>query len=314
MALAPPPWQVSLARLEGALPFLPETLAECLALASLRRLWHAHVQAYPFENIGLEHDAGADSIELTRSWHTQERTAMLSWLTRVGPPVLARGASRALAAKGARRGGDGAWTTADRALARLDTLLPSRDPVATLRTWITALREEDSAFLEGGSELVTFGGRAFSRFAPRGSAWAASLAAAVRPQLLGLGQAPFVLAGLTPRILFRSELDMPLDSLIEQSLTHALDQAARDLTRLHQALRTADRALAGLYASSQAPASWRLIVALGPLTRAELGRALGVTARTASQAATVLQESGLCRLRSGDHALVPIDGSLVPNC
>ena len=309
----PPPWQVSLARLEGALPFLPDALAECLALASLRRLWHTHVQAYPFENTGLEHDAGVDSRELTRSWHSSERTAMLSWLGRMGPPALSRAATICLTAKGARRGGDGSWAAAERALARLDALLPSRDPEATLRTWITALREEDSAFLEGGSELVTFGGRAFHRFAPRGSAWAASLAAAVRPQLVGLGSAPFVLAGLAPRALFRNEPEEPLDRLIEQTLAKALHHAASDLVRLHQAMRTADRAMAGLYASSHAPVCWRLIVALGPLTRAELSRALEVTPRTASQAAAVLEKTGLCLMRPGDQALVPADRSLWPD-
>lgn len=63
--------------------------------------------------------------------------------------------------------------------------------------------------------------------------------------------------------------------------------------------------LAGLYASSQAPAMWQLIGGLGPLTRAELARALGVTRRTASQAAQALDMAGLAALRPGDRALVP---------
>lgn len=54
-----------------------------------------------------------------------------------------------------------------------------------------------------------------------------------------------------------------------------------------------------------APAMWQLIGGLGPLTRAELARALGVTRRTASQAAQALDKAGLAALRPGDHALVP---------
>ena len=38
---------------------------------------------------------------------------------------------------------------------------------------------------------------------------------------------------------------------------------------------------------------WQLIGGLGPLTRAELARALGVTRRTASQAAQALDKAGL---------------------
>nr|WP_231472228.1 helix-turn-helix domain-containing protein [Novosphingobium sp. CECT 9465] len=66
-----------------------------------------------------------------------------------------------------------------------------------------------------------------------------------------------------------------------------------------------DEHLADLYASSQTPAVWHLICGLGPLTRAELARALGVTRRTASQAAVALEKAGLATLRPGDHALAP---------
>ena len=43
MASGPAPWQLTLARIEGALPFISPELSECLALASLRRLWRMHV-------------------------------------------------------------------------------------------------------------------------------------------------------------------------------------------------------------------------------------------------------------------------------
>ena len=43
---------------------------------------------------------------------------------------------------------------------------------------------------------------------------------------------------------------------------------------------------------------------LGPLTRAELARALGVTKRTASQAALALIEAGIATMRDTDSALL----------
>ena len=68
MVSAPAPWQLTLARIEGALPFISPELSECLALASLRRLWRMHVRDYPFDNLGIEHNPGLEADELVRSW------------------------------------------------------------------------------------------------------------------------------------------------------------------------------------------------------------------------------------------------------
>ena len=42
---------------------------------------------------------------------------------------------------------------ADRALERLDALLPTRDPVGTLLEWLEELRTEELDFFEGGCRL-----------------------------------------------------------------------------------------------------------------------------------------------------------------
>jgi hypothetical protein len=99
---APPPWQLALARIEGALPFLPAEVADGLARASLRRLWRVHVRDFPQENQGPEHNPGLEAAELTRSWYAAERQDFLSWIGRRAPPPLARAARLALAAKDAR--------------------------------------------------------------------------------------------------------------------------------------------------------------------------------------------------------------------
>lgn len=191
----------------------------------------------------------------------------------------------------------------NRALARLDALLPAIDPMATLSEWLKQLREDENDFLELGSEEVIIEGKVFQRFAARGSAWAASLAAAMRPHVFSLGAAPLALAGLAPRAAFRAELESPLRSVLTKAIGTAADDLATDLAAVRAALALGDERLAGLYASSQAPVVWRLIAALGPLTRAELARALGVTRRTASQAATALEKADLAMLRAGDQAL-----------
>lgn len=100
MAPSPRPWQLTLARIKGALPFLSEILAQALAQRSLRRLWTVHIRDFAFENMGLEHNPGMDASELMRSWYAAERREFLSWVSRRGPPPLARAARLALAAKG----------------------------------------------------------------------------------------------------------------------------------------------------------------------------------------------------------------------
>lgn len=313
MAVYPSPWQLTLARIEGALPFITPELAECLALASLRRLWRVHVRDYPFDNLGIAHNPGVNASELVRSWYSEERRQFLSWIGRRAPPALAKAAKQVLAAKGQTEGFTEAYAPADNAIARLDALLPSRDPQGTLLEWLEELRREEFDFFEGGSEMVQVGGIAITRSAPRGAAWAASLAAAMRPHLFGLGSAPLALAGIMPRALFRELHEEPLAVLLRSALETASKKAEADLRLMREAVALADKLLAGrLYASSTAPQAWRMIVGIGPLTRAELARGLGVTKRTASQSVLSLQDAGMVLLRETDSAMIPANADLAP--
>jgi hypothetical protein len=114
MTTSPPPWQLALARIEGALPFLSAEVAEGLARASLRRLWRIHVRDFPQENQGPEHNPGLEAAELTRSWYAGERRDFLSWIGRRAPPPLACAARLALAAKGVTESFTQTFAPADR--------------------------------------------------------------------------------------------------------------------------------------------------------------------------------------------------------
>lgn len=312
MASSPPPWQITLARIEGALPFISSELAEALAMASLRRMWRVHVRDYTFDNLGISHDPGVDATELVRSWYSEERRQFLSWVSRRGPPALASAARRVLKAKDQTEGFTRAYIPADNAIARLDALLPSTDPQGTLLEWLEELRTEELDFLEGGSELVQVGGLAITRSAPRGAAWAASLAAAMRPHLFGLGSAPLALAGIMPRALFREFHEEPLPTLLRSALQTATANVETDLRAMREAIDLGKALLGALYASSTAPQAWRMIVSLGPITRAELARGLSVTKRTASQSVTALKAAGMVLLREPDGAMIPANADQGP--
>lgn len=102
---------------------------------------------------------------------------------------------------------------------------------ADISEWLEQLREEEVDFLELGSEELVFEGKVFQRFAQRGSAWAASLAVAMRPHLFGFGAAPLALAGLAPRSLFKAEPERPLPALLTQAIGAATSRAPMQSTR-----------------------------------------------------------------------------------
>jgi len=292
--IAPPAsWQLTLARIEGALPFLSEPEATLLARRSLRRLWAHHVRAYPFENLGPDHDPGPDAAELVRTHHTAERDAFCSWIARRAAPPLAEAATSVLTAKGLPETFSSTYEPPDSALDRLDALLPAEDPLGALVALVGQLREQESAFLEGGSETYITAGRAFSRSPARGGAWAAALAVALRPQLFALGAAPLALAGLLPREAFKSMRERSDPAILADALCTGAAAVRTDIIGARAAVDLGKARLAGANRSSRARDAWLLLAGLGPLTRAEIARALGVTKRTASQAATTLEDAGL---------------------
>lgn len=295
MRPAPEPWPIALARVEGALPFLTPEQGEILAQRSLRALWATHVRDYPFENHGIYYESSLHAAELMRTDHATERHQFLSWIVRRGPPPLAQAAQTALDALGLEMGYSTAYADADRALERLDALLPAADPVATLTVLADQLIHDEAAFLEGGTEAVLVLGRAVDRPAGAGAAWAASLAVAMRPHLFGLGAAPLAFAGLLPREIFRPLRERQPGPILAEAVSGAVESIRRavDAARMAQ---ERDKGLADICnRSSRAPQVWRLLIGLGPLTRAETARSLHVTKKTASAAATALETAGLAR-------------------
>jgi DNA-binding transcriptional ArsR family regulator len=310
--IAPPAsWQLTLARIEGALPFLSEPEATLLARRSLRRLWAHHVRAYPFENLGPDHDPGPDAAELVRTHHTAERDAFCSWIARRAAPPLAEAATSVLTAKGLPETFSSTYDPPDSALDRLDALLPAEDPLGALVALVGQLREQESAVLEGGSETYITAGRAFSRSPPRGGAWAAALAVALRPQLFALGAAPLALAGLLPREAFKSMRERSDPAILADALCTGAAAVRTDIIGARAAVDLGKARLAGANRSSRARDAWLLLAGLGPLTRAEIARALDVTKRTASQAAATLEEAGLIA-PAGRHEGIRVIASSEP--
>lgn len=179
----------------------------------------------------------------------------------------------------------------------------TRAPAATLGAVVGELIEEELDFLEGETEVHLVLGRPVDRAATRGAAWAASLAFAVRPHLFALGGSGVVFAGLAPRSLFRPLREVTIERIIADSIAHAAATVSLDLDDIVRAEALGGERLAARYSSSQALRCWRALVGLGPMTRAEIARALGVTKRTSSQASDVLEGAGLAQIQGRYGAL-----------
>lgn len=296
-------WQLVLARVEGALPFLPDEAAEILAFRSLRRTWRCHVRDFPFEGLGHGHNPGLEAGELVRTWYARERASFLSWIVRHASPPMSQAAGVVLSAKSGVPS-PAPLSPARTALERLDSLLPTGTPLETIRSLAEALSSDEPGFLEGDSELRIAGGRAFTAAAPRGDAWAASLAIAARPQVFALGPAPLALAGIARRELFRPRRERSLSTILSEAIEEASAWLAADLAFAAQASVCAQSVSARFNASSHAAAGYRLVAGLGPLTRVEIARALGVSARTASLSVAKLEALSLVTLRARDKAVI----------
>ncbi|MBB6125623.1 hypothetical protein FHS92_003387, partial [Sphingobium subterraneum] len=98
----------------------------------------------------------------------------------------------------------------------------------------------------------------------------------------------------------------PIAALLGAAASSAGRWVQQDLNVLHKGLEHGQERLSGRYASSRAPDAWGLLLGLGPLTRAELARALDVTARTASQIALALVEAKLVAPPAPERPLQPV--------
>ena len=115
----------------------------------------------------------------------------------------------------------------------------------------------------------------------------------MRPQLFALGAAPLAFAGIMPREAFQAIRERPVPAILADALHNAAAAVRTDIIAARTALDLGEARLAKPNRSSRARDAWLLLAGLGPLTRAEIARALDVTKRTASQAAATLEELGL---------------------
>ncbi len=267
-------WELGAAKVEGIIPFIFEGFDELLALLSVRRAWRFFERDFPFAH-GVFHEGSLDHGEIMRSWQSDERQLFLSVLSRHGRPAVKSAVRQIMDAKGYRERTAEKFLLVDSALSRLDDHLPTRSPIPVLEDWIEELRSESPDFLE--VEHVEWDldeANLQEARRPRADGWAAGIALALRPEVFGLGKAPFLVPGALSKRIFAQDPDMQIVDALRENLEESFDEIYAEIAAALAAYRRAENELSDLYSSSRAFETWKFAYGAGPTSIMEVARML----------------------------------------
>ena len=114
--------------------------------------------------------------------------------------------------------------------------VPSREPFPAFLEWIAGLWSNQAS-----------------------TSCAASLVAAMRPQLFCLGTAPNALLGVVPPSLYQTSDPHSMPAVLSLAVSAASEGMAIDVAILRKAVVRGKDAQAGLYVSSNTPQAWHVI-------------------------------------------------------
>ncbi len=312
----------ALGELTGAMHFAGDDLRRAAALATIADAWKTYRRDAGAGDAGPAHvpSISADTLLFTCD---PRRDAVLLWLADHGTrPIAAAAAMVALMVGASHRfdaaemallnaaqaalAGDPADACGPLARALGFPRLAEDHPVYAMKSVVGAIDalSRDPAFAEGQGhdiELQLPGGslRHFVTAEPSGT-WALNLA------LLGRPPHPFpALTGIVARVVFKIGLEVEeRAAALIASWSHVAALFLCELQRIERALARGGQALAGLSRNARAIDTWALAAALGPITRAQTVRALGLSRAGGDLMARTLATTGLVRLEHGGR-IVP---------
>lgn len=306
----------ALGRWQAAWRFASLELRQTVALAHISAAWDVFRRDAGPGVVGPAHYPSIASVSLL-STNDPRRDSVLLWLADHGTPAISEAAGLvADMVSATKRFGAEQQNLLQVARDALEfsgspgpiaRLLP-RDhadgegplaPLCVLAGAVDQLRG-DPAYLEASGAEVRhrFPEGAVSHYVPAepGATWALNLALLSRVTLrLGSPACP----GLVSRQLFRTlESDELAVALVEGDAT-ALEAGYTLFGQIEPDLVKGDEVLAGMSRNSRARTTWRLIVALGGISRAQLARGLNLSRAGADIQAHALSKAGLVTLEPG---------------
>ena len=303
----------ALGRLAGAIRFASPEIRKVASLATVADAWRAYRRDAGLGNVGPAHrpSPNAQSILLTDD---PRRDGVVLWLAAHGIPAIADAASVVVRMVNATRRFEAdalavlnaaqdavTQAVADGPLAGACGLayVGLDHPLHGLARAAAAvdllIRAPDFAEGAGHEALLSLPSRSIRHYIasePAGC-WALNLV------LVARGIVPPV-TGIIPRTVFRLDLADAerASALVAHSNREAL-AAFTNFERMESVLGRGREALAGLSRNARARDAWALIVAIGPLRRIQLARALGLSRAGADIQAHALARAGLVTLAAG---------------
>jgi hypothetical protein len=305
-------------RLAGAARFASPEIRMVVGLATVAGAWRAYRRDAGAGDVGPAHQPSSDPSSILMT-DDPRRDAVVLWLAANGVPAIADAARTVVRMVNATRGFE------VEALALLDAAqdavseVPSNGPLTEacglvdlgpdhpLQSLACATAAVDSLITmvdfaegQGHNAMLPLPSRTMHHYIapdPAGC-WALNLA------LVARGVAPSV-TGIVPRTVFRLDLNDTERSaaLVDHSIQSA-SAAFRGLEDIESALYRGRDALAGLSRNARAADAWALSTAFGPITRAQIGRVLGLSRSGADIQAHALAAAGLVKLETGGR-LIP---------
>jgi hypothetical protein len=310
-------------RLAGAARFASPEIRRVASLATVAGAWRAYRRDAGAGDVGPAHQPSSDPSSIVMT-DDPRRHAVVLWLAANGVPAIAEAATTIVRMVNAT-GGFGAD-----ALALLNAALDAVAQVAAggpltqacgladfgpdhpLHGLTRATAAVDSListadFAEGHGHdaVLPLPARSMRHYvaADPAGCWALNLALVARAVVWSV-------TGLIPRAVFRLDLeDVERSTALMDHANHVASTSFTEAERIEAMLGRGHDALAGLSRNARAANAWALVVALGPIRRVQMARALGLSRAGADIQARALAAVGLVELDTGGLVTPALPGS-----
>jgi len=300
-------------RLAGAARFASPEIRRVASLATVAGAWRAYRRDAGAGNVGPAHQPSTDALQILLT-DDPRRDAVMLWLAANGVTAIAEAATTIVRMVNATRGFEadalallnaaqdavvqasaGGPLTRTCGLADLGPDHPLQGLARATAAVDILITTADFAEAPGHDATLPLPSRSMRHYVasePAGC-WALNLA------LVARGVVPSV-TGIIPRAAFRLDLeDVERSTALIDYSNHAALASFTDLERVETMVGRGRDALAGLSRNARARDAWGLIVAIGPLRRIQLARALGLSRAGADIQADALARAGLVTLAAG---------------
>ena len=310
-------------RLAGATRFASPEIRKVAALATVAGAWRAYRRDAGAGDVGPAHQPSSDPSSIVMT-DDPRRDAVVLWLAANGVPAIAEAATTIVRMVNATRRFEadalallnaaqdavgqvpaGGPLTRACGLADLGPDHPLHGLTRATAAVDSLISTADFAEGHGHDAVLPLPSRSMRHYvaADPAGCWALNLALVARGVVWSV-------TGIIPRAVFRLDLaDVERSTALIDHCNHAASTSFADAERIEAMLGRGHDALAGLSRNARAANAWALVVALGPIRRAQMARALGLSRAGADIQARALAAVGLVELDTGGLVTPALPGS-----